>query len=191
MRQLTRLLAACGLRARVVLEPLTTDVDQALDEALAAEPPSALGTLPRFADSLGAAQVGWALDGPSAVAVQGIALPHDAIAVALVDDDASRRWLRTEWAKGWDRDGFSLAPSWDESAEKVRQYTRKPVYCRIGFVQVRFVEELPDGVLPLLLDGRVVPVLPLHEVRRAHSALAELLDRHEQRQAGAQARRTV
>lgn len=191
VRQLTRLLAACGLRARVVLEPLTTDVDQALDEALTAEPPGALDALPRFADSLRAAQVRWALDGYSAVAVQGLALPHDEIAVVLVDDEASRRWLRAQWAKGLDRDGFSLAPSWEESAEKVRQYTRKPVYCRIGFVQVRFVEDLPDGVLPLLLDGRLVPVLPLHEVRRAHSPLAELLDRHEQRRAGAQASRTV
>jgi hypothetical protein len=46
-------------------------------------------------------------------------------------------------------------------------------------------------VLPLSLDGRVVPVLPLTEVRRAHSALAELLDRHEQRLAERGGRRTV
>ena len=191
VRQLERLLAACGLRARVVLEPLTADVDQLLDEALVAGPPRALHTLPRFADSLSSAQVRWALDGRSAVAVQGLPLPHDELAVALVDDEVSRRWLRATCTKGWDRHGFSLAPNWYESPEQVRTYTRRPVYCLLGFVHVRIVEELPAGVLPLALDGRVVPVLPLDEVRRRHAPLAELLDRHEHRLASAQGRRTV
>jgi transcriptional regulator with XRE-family HTH domain len=191
VRQLDRLLAACGLRAAVVLEPVTADVDQVLDEALAACPPRALDTLSRFADSLTAAQVRWALDGRSAIAVQGLALPHHELGVALVDDDVSRRWLRTQQTRGVDRHGFSLAPNWYESPEQVRVYTRQPVYCLLGFVHVRIVEELPGGVLPLSLDGRVVPVLPLTEVRRAHSALAELLDRHEQRLAEQRGRRTV
>lgn len=65
------------------------------------------------------------------------------------------------------------------------------MYCLLGFVHVRLVAELPAGVLPLLLDDRVVPVLPLAEVRRAHGPLAELLDRHERRLAEAQGRRTV
>ena len=191
VRQLDRLLAACGLRARVVLEPLTADVDQVLDEALTAGPPKALDTLSRFAASLGAAEVRWALDGRSAVAVQGLALPPHELAVALVDDDVSRRWLRTQWAKGWDRDGLSLAPNWYESSEEVRLSTRRPVYCLVGFVHVRFVDELPPSVLPLLLDGRVVPVLPLAEVRRAHAGIAELLDRHEQRRDDGPGGRTV
>jgi len=191
VRQLERLLAACGLRARVVLEPLTTDVDQVLDEALAAGPPHALRSLPTFAASLTAAEVCWALDGRSAVAVQGLALPHDELAIVLVDDDVSRRWLRDQFTKGLDRHGFSLAPNWYESPEQVRLYTRKPVYCRLGFVHVRFVEELPAGVLRLEVDGQVVPVLPLVEVRGAHSQLAELLDRHEHRRAQARVRRTV
>lgn len=87
VRQLERLLSACGLRAKLVLEPLTSDVDQVLDEALAAGPPGALDTLPRLADSLSSAQVRWALDGRSAVAVQGLALPHHVLALALVDDE--------------------------------------------------------------------------------------------------------
>ena len=191
VRQLERLLAACGLRARVVLEELTTDVDQVLDDALAGGPPSALETLPRFTDSLCSAGVRWALDGRSAVAVQGLPLPHHELAVALVDDEVSRRWLRRTCTKGWDRHGFSLAPAWDESPERVRLYTRKPVHCIVGFLWIRFVDELPAGVLPLLLDGREVPVLPLGEVRRAHGPLAELLDRHERRLADAAGRRTV
>ena len=80
--------------------------------SLTAGPPKALDTLARFAASLAAAEVRWALDGRSAVAVQGLALPHHELAVALVDDDVSRRWLRAQWAKGWDRDGLSLASNW-------------------------------------------------------------------------------
>jgi transcriptional regulator with XRE-family HTH domain len=191
VRQLDRLLAACGLRARVVLEPLTADVDAVLDDALTAGRPRGLDSLAGFAASLSAAGARWALDGSSAVAVHGLALPHDVLAVALVDDEVSRTWLRTQWTKGWDRHGCSLAPNWYETPEQVRLYTRRPVYCLLGFVSVRFVEELPVGVLPLLLDGQVVPVLSLAEVRRAHSPLAELLDRHERRLAAPRDRRTV
>ena len=46
-------ITACGLRAAVVLEPMTADVDQALDEAVLAGPPAALDTLPS-ADSMAA-----------------------------------------------------------------------------------------------------------------------------------------
>ncbi len=191
VRQLERLLAACGLRARVVLEPLTTDLDQQLDEALRAGPPEALADLSRFAASLSTAEVRWALDGASAVAVQGLTLPHGELAVVLVDDEVSRLWLRTKWAKGWDRHGFSLAPSWHETAEEVRTYTRRPIYTTLGFLQVRFVKELPAHLLPVQVDGQVVPVLPLAHVRRAHSSLAELLDRHEHRMADGPGSRTV
>jgi transcriptional regulator with XRE-family HTH domain len=191
VRQLDRLLAACGLQARVVLEPLTADVDQELDEALAAGPPYALDSLPRLAESLTAAEVRWALDGRSAVAVQGLPLPHDELAIAVVDDDVTRTWLRRQCVKGWDRHGFLFAPSWYEDAESVRIYSRRPVHCVLGLLQLRFVDELSADVLPLLLDGRVVPVLALADVRRTHLPLAELLDRHEDRLAALQERRTV
>ncbi len=192
VRQLVRLLAACGLRPEVVLEPLTADVDRVLDEALTAGPPHALTGLQRFATSLTTAQVRWVLDGASAVAAQGLPLPHDELAVVLVDDELSRLWLRTHFTKGWDQHGFSLAPSWYKSSELVRTCTRRPVYTKLGFLQVRFVEEPPVAVLRLQVGGPVVPVLPLADVRRAHSGLAELLDRHEPRSAvEGQERRTV
>ena len=73
----------------------------------------------------------------------------------------------------------------------MRVFTRRPVHCLLGSVQVRLVADMPAGLLPLLLDGRAVPVLPLHEVRRAHAPLAELLDRHEHRLAAARGSRTV
>lgn len=191
VRQLTRLLAACGLRARIVLEPLTADPEQVLEEALAAGPPDALSRLEVFVPSLSAAGVRWALDGRSAVAVQGLALPHEELAVALVDDDVSRRWLRMQLTNGWDRHGSMTTPSWYESAQEIRAFTRRPVYCKLGFVEIRIVDELPAGVLPLQVQGHVVPVLPLAEVRRAHLTLAELLDLHERRRADPTAGRTV
>ena len=192
VRQLTRLLAACGLRARVVLEPITSDLDQQLDEALTAEPSSyALGCLPRFAESLSAAGVQWAVDGASAVAVQGLALQHGELAVALVDDDVSRRWLQALAVNGWDRHGFTFAPSWFDSSERIRGYVRKPVFCRLGPVRVRFLDVLPEPVLRLEVAGLLVPVLPLSEVRGADPRLAELLDRHETRLAAERGSRTV
>ena len=192
VRQLTRLLAACGLRARVVLEPITDDLDQQLDEALTAEPSSyALDCLPRFAESLSAAGVRWAVDGASAVAVQGLALRHGELAVALVDDDVSRRWLQALAVSGWDRHGFRFAPDWFATSELIRGYVRRPVFCRLGAVHVRFVDVLPESVLRLQVAGLLVPALPLPEVRTAHPGLAELLDRHEQRLAAEPGSRTV
>jgi transcriptional regulator with XRE-family HTH domain len=191
VRQLDRLLAACGLQARVVLEPLGADVDLLLDQALAGAPPGGLGTLGGFATSLTGAGVSWAVDGASAVAVQGLAVPHAELAVVLVDDDTSRAWLRAQWTKGWDAAGFSLAPHWHESAEKVRTYTRRPVYSLLGFLRIRFVEALPEPLVSVEVGGVVVPVVPLAHVRQAHAGLAELLDQHERRLAGAAARRTV
>ncbi len=166
-------------------------MDDLLDEALRAGPPDAMEQVTTLAALLSQAGVRWALDGRSAVAVQGLPLPHADLAVALLDDDVSRLWLRTPWTKGLDRHGFPLAPSRYESPEDVRICTREPVHCRLGFVHARFVEELPATVLPLLVDGQAVPVLPLAELRRAHAALAELLDRHEERTAGRVGRRTV
>ena len=111
--------------------------------------------------------------------------------MVLVDDDTSRAWLRAQWTKCWDAAGFSLAPHWHESAEKVRIYTRRPVSTLLGLLSIRFVEALPEPVLSVEVGGVVVPVLPLALVRQAHEGQAELLDRHEHRLAGAAARRTV
>lgn len=111
VRQLDRLLAACGLQARLVLEPLTGEADEVLDRALTADTPFGLMQLSSIAASLTGSQVRWALDGASAVAVQGLPLPHDALGVALVDDEVTRGWLRRTCAGGWDSAGFSCAPS--------------------------------------------------------------------------------
>jgi transcriptional regulator with XRE-family HTH domain len=191
VRQLDRLLAACGLRASVVLEPVTADLDERLDSALVAGRPYGLSNLPTIAASLAAAHVHWAVDGVSAVALHGLPLPHEELALVVVDDDTTRGWLRRHWAKGWDRHGFSLAPSWYESAEQVRGYVRRPISTTLGSLHVRFVDAPPEPVLQVQVDGDVVPVLALAEVRHAHPSLTELLDRHEHRLAGGAGRRTV
>lgn len=181
VRQLDRLLAACGLQARVVLEPLADPVDVALDAALRAGPPRGLDRVPTVSGSLDAGGVAWALDGRSAVAVQGLAVPHDELDVAVTDDATTRAWLRARWAKGHDRQGFSLAPNWYEDAETVRLYVRRPVYTTVGFLQLRFADLPTCDVVTLDVGGCSVPVLSLPDVRRAHPPLDDLLRRHEER----------
>lgn len=174
VRQLDRLVAACGLQVRPVLERRGADVDEALATALAGTADLHLDDVLRFAASLDAADVTWAVDGATAVALQGLAVEHKERCVAVVDDETTRSWLRSVWARGTNRDGFALAPSWDESREQVRVYVRHQVYTRLGFVKLRFLDEAPE-VVSLVVGERAVPVLPLLDVERAHPALAALL----------------
>ena len=185
VRQLTQLLRTCGLQARVTLEPLSADVDRVLDEALEAGPPLSFERLVAVASSLDAAGVPWAVDGVTALAVQGLRLPHRGVAVLLLDSQESRLWLRAVWAKGWTRHGETTV-SWLTSSEVVREYVRSPVWSRVGELQVRFCDELPE-LLTVRSQGRAVPVVPLLEVRRTHAGLAELLARYEQRAGTAEA----
>lgn len=174
VRQLDRLLAACGLQVRPVLERQGADVDEALEAALAGTADLHLDDVLRFAASLDAAEVSWAVDGATAVALQGLAVEHRERCVAVVDNDAARRWLRSVWARGTNRDGFPIAPSWDESAEMVRVYVRHQVYTRLGFVKLRFLDEAPDAV-SMVVGERLLPVLPLLALERYHGDLAALL----------------
>ena len=184
VRQLDRLVGACGLQVRASLEPKGADVDQLVDAALAAGADGlaedAVADLLRFAESLDAGGVTWAVDGATAVAVQGLAVEHRERGIAVLDDAATRAWLRRIWAKGTNRDGFSLAPSWDESPELVRIYVRREVYTRLGFVRLRFVDA-PPKTLSVTVGGRPLPVLPLLLVEQEHPALADLLRRYRER----------
>jgi len=181
VRQLSRLLAACGYQARVVLEPLTAAADDELARALASGPPEVLESVASVAASLDDGGVRWALDGRSAVAAQGLGLPHEDLEIAFVDEPATRAWLRARWAKGWDRHGFSFAPSWYEDADAVPAFVRRPVYTAVGFLQLRFDDLGERELVHCEVGGRSVPALSLPEVRRAHPPLEDLLRRHDER----------
>lgn len=180
VRQLDRLIDACGMQVRPVLERRGADVDTALEAALAGTADLHLDDVLRFAASLDEADVSWAVDGATAVALQGLAVEHKERCFAVVDDEATRSWLRSVGAQGTNRDGFSIAPSWEESGELVRVYVRHQVYTRLGFVRLRFLDEAPDAV-SMVVGERLLPVLPLLVVEREHPALAELLARYRTR----------
>lgn len=187
VRQLDRLLAACGLQARVTLEPRAADLDAALDEALDTARSGAAAlpveTLLRFAAALDAVEVSWAVDGITAVALQGLALEQSDPSIALVDDWPSRQWLKHIFAQGTDAAGFRLAPTWEEPGERIRIYVRHLVYTRIGFVRLRFLEA-PPRTVGVAVQDRVLPVLPLLRVEQDHPQLADILARHRERQGG-------
>lgn len=149
-------------------------MEAALEAALAGTVELPVDDVLRFAASLDGADVTWAVDGATAVALQGLAVEHKAMCFALVDDETTRAWLRSVWAKGTNKDGFALAPSWTESREAVRVYVRYVVYTRLGFVKLRFLDEVSE-VLSLVVEERLLPVLPLLTVEREHPALSALL----------------
>ncbi len=182
VRTMDALLRACDLQVRIALEPYLADVDAALDEALAGTAELRAQDVHRFAGALEATGVRWAVDGATAVALHGLAVVQLFPCLAVVDDGVTRTWLRDIWAKGQDRHGFSLAPHWEEPPETVRLYVREPVWTRLGFVQLRFVDELGVTV-PVVLGGVTLPVLPLLEVEHTAPQLADLLARLRQRRA--------
>jgi transcriptional regulator with XRE-family HTH domain len=187
VRTLNHLLRVCDLQIRPTLEPYLADLDAALNEALTGAAPilvddRRVDNLKGFASALDAAGVRWAIDGATAVSLHGLAVAHDYPCLVVVDDLTSRAWLRSIWAKGFDRHGFSLAPNWEEPPEQVRLFVREPVWTRLGSVQLRFVDDLGPTV-PVMLDGRVLPVVPLLEVEQVAPQLADLLARWRQRRA--------
>ena len=64
----------------------------------------------------------------------------------------------------------------------VRLYVREPVWTRLGFVQLRLLDDLVSTV-QVVLDHMVLPVLPLLEIEQAAPQLADLLARLRQRRA--------
>ena len=184
VRQLTRLVRACGLQLSVTLEPLDADLDRVLDSALSAPAPAPLWRLPRLRAGLAERAVPWAVDGRTALSLQGLALPHDEVAVVLLDGAATRSWLHFAWARVYDADGFRLAPTWEEPPDVVATYLRRIVHTRFGDVRLRLAEQLPEG-LPLDVEGELMPVLPLLDVEDAHPSLAALLTRFRERRAAA------
>src|SRR3954466_3226794 len=105
---LDRLLQACGLQLRPVLEPYVSDVDAALDQLLSG--PVSLPSCSSLIEALEAADVTWAFDGGTAMAMHGLA--HDGLfaEVLLAADDRTRRLLHPI---GLPTLGLDEEPLWD------------------------------------------------------------------------------
>lgn len=198
MRTLDGLLAACGLEARVVLQPRGADLDAQVASLLAGAPEldvEGLRDLQRSLDDDPTAlrmgfspwqptgAVSWAFDGATALQVQGLAVPQGDPSVLVVFNEAARQWL---WRLGAKGTGRIVAPHWlDEDAEVVAEVLALPVASMLGIVRIRLCDALP-AVLRVSLqpDGPVVPVLTVDAVEQAHAEHAEVL-------AAWRARRTV
>ena len=182
VRQLALLLAACGLQLRPVLEPLLAHVDERVDAMLRDVVDPKADQLGRLADSLTKGGVRWAVDGPTALALQGLAVTHLFPCVVVAHDDRLQHWLRATMAKGYDEQlSRAYWSSWlDADLETCQTYLGTGVFTIAGFVTLRVVAELPATVaMAVDREGEslVVAALPVHEVEASHPALAEQLAR--------------
>lgn len=193
---LDRLVAACGLQVRAVLEPLLADVDARVDTLLAGRPAvldeyeagqrrNLVLTLDadpeahyRFASHAGRGPAAsWAFDSHTALQLQSLAASGEDPAVVVELDEASRSWLRTIHARGYDECG---QVDWrDSPQESLARATRDPLVSALGgLVWVRLVESLPPTVhLAVPWIDRPVPVLTVDAVEQAHPQHAEVLAR--------------
>jgi len=170
---LDRLLASCGLQLRPDLEPYLADLDAAVDALLEAEP---IGPddCARLADALDEADVQWAFDGSTALAMQGLGVDGRAGQVAAVGDRALREFCYRLGLDAEDHDGRPIFTNWLEL--EIRRVAPSQSYTRHGALTLRVVEQL-GMVVRVEQDGRSYPVLSLLEVERAFPQLADVLAR--------------
>lgn len=190
-RALDALLAACGLQARWVLEPLGREVRDQVDALLRDVDALGLLDLPRLAQVaawLEARPEGWpapmapphregpatwAFDGATALALHGFAADPESpmcADVVVVFDEASQWWLTSV---------NLLAQPWlDMTFEESEPLLRGLTFSLGGALRVRLVQELPTVV-----DVRGFPVVRLDEVERAHPEWAAALARLRERDA--------
>lgn len=201
---LDRLLAACGLQARVLLEPLMADVDARVDALSGAAPELDGDAWAKLATSLwdlpGAVQLGfgapaqrrgpvtWAIDGPTALALHQLAAePAGLVALDLVVvlDEALRWWMRAVMLKGYDERDATVQDWLDADQERIVGALDGVRYCIAGFVRVRVVDQLPTTV-PMALPWWPEPiaVVTVEGVERSSPLYAELLARWRSRRGG-------
>lgn len=157
---LDRVLATCGFQVGDRLEPLLADVEAQVDRMLAGPVELHVEQVARIARSLEdrddqggllpahrmarSGPVTWALDGASALAVQGLAADHPAPHVAVVLDEALRFWLRAVGLRGTSPKGWELQESWLKVEDDVLKGVLPGLQLsRVGMIQVRVVDELP------------------------------------------------
>lgn len=198
---LDALLAACGLQARVLLEPLMADVDARVDALVAGPVPELPGQawaalVRSLLDLPGAVKFGfgaplerrgpvtWAVDGAPALALHQLAVEPDAaetLTVVAVFDDALRWWLRAVQLKGVDRREYPVQDWLDADRERIVEGLDGVRYSLAGFVRVRVVEQLPATVaMTVAWWDDPVPVVTVDEVEQSNPVYGELLARWRQ-----------
>lgn len=198
VRTMSRLLTACGLQARVQLEPLLADVDARVDALLAGEPVLDLEKLEALAASLNDAAdaprcgfgapaqrrgpVTWVFDGGTALALHGFGVEQFEIGLVVVLDEALRFWLRAVQARGATPRGDVFMAWLDADLATLAAALREPAFCLLGMISVRVVEQAPSMVAltPAGLT-KALPVVGVEEVERSHPQYGEVLARWRQR----------
>lgn len=192
------LLAACGLQARVLLEPLMADLDARVDALSGGEVPRLndedwTRLVTSFLDLPGAVKLGfgappmrrgpvtWAVDGAPALALHHLAVDPQAaetLTAVVVLDDALRWWMRAVMLKGHDKRGGDVQDWLDADLPRIVEGLDGLRYGLAGFVRLRVVETLPPTVpvaVPWWPDP--VPVVTVDEVERTNPVYEELLAR--------------
>ncbi|MCU1587247.1 MAG: family transcriptional regulator [Frankiales bacterium] len=194
---LDALLAACGLQARVLLEPLMADLDARVD-ALSGDVPQLNGEdwkklVTSLLDLPGAVKFGfgaplerrgavpWAVDGGAALALHQLAVEREAsetLSVVVVLEDALRWWMRAVQLRGVDRRDNIVQDWLDADRDRIVEALDGVRYCLAGFVRLRVVDKLPPTVA-MSVDWwpEPVPVVTVDEVERTSPVYGELLAR--------------
>jgi transcriptional regulator with XRE-family HTH domain len=176
---LDRLLAACGLQVRAVLEPYLADLDAAVDALVAgagAGVADALADIAMLADGLDEGGVTWALDAETALALHGLGTASVMPQIVVVGDDRLREVFARLGVDTLGHDGEPLWRSWVDDRLDLARVGVVQGYTRLGTFSARVVPSLPS-VVRMAVGGRDVPVLSLLDVEAAHPALSDVLAR--------------
>jgi transcriptional regulator with XRE-family HTH domain len=176
---LDRLLAACGLQVRAVLEPYLADLDAAVDDLLAgsgAGVADMLQDIEQLAGGLDAAGVRWAFDAQAALALHGLGTAPLMPQIVVLGDDRLRELFGQLGVDTLGHDGQPLWRSWVDDRLDLARVGVVQGYTPIGVFEARVADPLPTP-LRMAVDGRDLPVLSLLDLEAAHPALSDVLAR--------------
>jgi transcriptional regulator with XRE-family HTH domain len=207
VRTLDRLLAACGLQARVLLEPLMADLDErvdalegplpALDQSRWADLVASLNDEPGARDAfMGRAprsgSVTWAVDGATALVLHALAAEPTglkAMDVVVRLDEALRFWMWGVNLRGVTHDDRTVLDWLEADSERIVSSLGGAAerWCGLGFVRVRVLTEdqswPPTARLLVPWADQPLPVVTGDEVERSNPVYAEVLARWRERRA--------
>ena len=178
-----RLLAGCGLQLSTRLEAAWSDVDDllaALERGGGTIREDVVLAFARTFDHVDPAfRVTWALDGPTALCAQGIALPHDAPHLVLLRDEVLCDWFQQVGLHGSHTGDRRLYRFAGTPLDVAQAELTGELFSAHGFVRLRLVDALPCTFLTPLGDPGaptlLAPTLPVDEVALADPQLGEAL----------------